>query len=659
MKDFRKGKNSLIWEKNNEIVSIESWGKNSLRVKATINSKILDEPHALLEPVKTNPKIIINSESSTIQNGKIKALITKEGRIQFLNSSTNQPLLEEEKPHVLIPHARILKSISSESYHIEQRFKAYEDERFYGLGQHRHGFLNQKGCVIELAQRNCEIAIPWFVSNRGYGFLWNLPSVGRVELGVNGTKWVARAAHQIDYWITIGDTLADIMGNYADVTGHTPLLPEWAAGFWQSRLRYSTQEELLSIAREYKKRGLPISVIVIDFFHWKEMGDWQFDSDCWPNPSAMVRELAEMGIKVMVSIWPTLHRSSVNFMEARERGLLVRNERGIPVHTPFSNPQLFSLQHVDVTNPEACDFMWDKVREGYYRHGIKIFWLDACEPEVYPPDHDNLRYYLGNGLEMGCIYPLMIQKSFYEKIKSEGEKDIITLCRSAWAGSQRYGAAVWSGDIESSFESLQAQVRAGLNIGLSGIPWWTTDIGGFFGGDIRTPYFRELIVRWFQYGVFCPLFRLHGERLPPVDPYSVGAPNEVWSFGEEAYEIIKKILFLRERLRPYIMKQMRVAHKKGIPPMRPLFFDFYEDKRCVDIDDQFLLGPDILVAPVLHQGERKRYVYLPAGTNWIDAWTNKKHKGGQHITADAPIDIIPVYLREGKNIPIKNLRSHI
>lgn len=269
-------------------------------------------------------------------------------------------------------------------------------------------------------------------------------------------------------------------------------------------------------------------------------------------------------------------------------------------------------------------------------------------------DPDNLRYHLGNGQEVTNIYPLMHARGFYEGMRAEGEEEIVLLCRSAWAGSQRYAAAVWSGDIPSTFEALQAQVRAGLNIGLSGIPWWTTDISGFQGGDPSTPYFRELIVRWFQYGAFCPLFRLHGFRQPSDRWWDTGGPNEVWSFGDEAYEIIRELLFLRERLRPYIMEQMHLAHEKGVPPMRPLFFDFPEDKDCAMVDDQFMFGPDLLVAPVLHEGVCSREVYLPAGTTWREAWTDAVEEGGQWITVDAPLDRIPLYLCGDAKLPIRS-----
>jgi alpha-D-xyloside xylohydrolase len=264
-----------------------------------------------------------------------------------------------------------------------------------------------------------------------------------------------------------------------------------------------------------------------------------------------------------------------------------------------------------------------------------------------PEQPENLRYYIGPGLEVGNAYPMLHARGFYEGMQAEGEQEIVLLCRSAWAGSQRYGALVWSGDIDSTFEDLRRQIPAGLNIGLSGIPWWTTDIGGFKNGDINSPSFRELIVRWFQFGVFCPVFRLHGIRQPGTMAGSeqTGAANEVWSFGDTEYEIIRHLLFLRERLRPYVMEQMRVAHSTGLPPMRPLFLDFPADPACWDIADQFLFGGDILVAPVVTEGARERDVYLPAGADWRDAWTGAPAAGGQWVTAAAPLELIPVYVR--------------
>lgn len=653
MKGFRREENVLIWENQHETLRIEPWGRDSLRIRATPDIHYVELPGALLEPLKTDVRIEIGDDGAVVENGKLRAEISALGRIRFLRADSGAVLLEETVVELLHPPARGFKAVGGNLYRAMARFMAYEGERFYGLGQHRHGRLDQKGCVIDLSQHNSEVTIPFLLSSRGYGLLWHNPAIGRVELGETGTRWIAEATGVIDYWITAGDTWSDITERYAEATGHPRLLPEWASGFWQSKLRYLNQQELLRVAHEYKRRGLPLSVIVVDFFHWTMMGDFKFDLEQWPDPAGMVRELEAMGIKVMVSVWPAVNGNSENFQEMIDRGLMLRTERGVPALFPFldTKPEgLVYAHYYDPSNPEARQYFWQKMRENYYKHGFRIFWLDACEPEMYPDDFDNLRYHIGNGAAVSCLYPFLHEQGFFEGMRAEGEEEIIFLCRSAWAGSQRFGSAVWSGDIKSTFEVLAEQVRAGLNIGLSGIPWWTTDIGGFHSGDPRTPYFRELIVRWFQYGVFCPLFRLHGVRQPAGD--KSGSDNEVWSFGEQAYPIITGILNLRERLRPYIMEQMRAAHEHGTPPMRPLFFDFPADAECAAVEDQFMFGPDILVAPVVEEGQRQRRVYLPAGASWTDAWTGEILPGGQWRNVDAPLEHIPVYLRNGVKLPI-------
>jgi alpha-D-xyloside xylohydrolase len=652
MYGVREHEGSLIWQGRHETVRIEPWGTGSLRLRATMAPEIRELPGALLPASPAEATIELAGDGAVLRNGAIEARVGGDGQVRFFRRGSDRPLLAEP-PSSGQPPARHFQALDGDLSRIAVRFAADPGERLFGLGQHQHGLLDQKGCVIDLVQRNSEVCIPFLLSSRGYGFLWNNPALGRVELAANGTRWVAEAARQIDYWVTAGDKPAEILAHYADATGHAPMLPAWASGFWQSKLRYRDQEELLAVAREYRRRDLPLSVLVIDFMHWTRMGEWRFDPAAWPDPSAMVRELEAMGIQVMVSVWPTVNAASLYFEEMVRRGFLVRTERGVEAHTAFRDsepPGRVYLHHYDATNPEARQFLWAQIEAGYLQHGIRAFWLDACEPEIYPPDHDNLRYHLGNGLEVGGLYPLLHQQAFYDGLRATGEEEILTLCRSAWAGSQRYGAAVWSGDIPSTFDALRAQVRAGLNMGLSGIPWWTTDIGGFYGGDIRSPDFHELVVRWFQYGAFCPLFRLHGCRQPETE--ATGAANEVWSFGEEAYEILRELLFLRERLRPYLLAQMRVAHQRGIPPMRPLFFDF-EDEACWEVDDQFLLGPALLVAPVLYEGRRRRRVYLPAGTHWTDAWTEERHEGGQWLEADAPLQRIPLYLRGDVRLPIR------
>lgn len=653
----RKG-NAVFWKKGRETLRVVPWGRDGVRVQATVAGEFKELPGALLDkPLsKSSPGIERDGASATLSNGKIAVKIEDSGRLSFFRVGEEAPFLKE---HSLCPelifgnHGRDFVSREGGLCRISATFHANENERFYGLGQHRFSGLNQKGCVIELSQRNSEVAIPFLYSSLGYGFLWNHPGIGRVELSRRRTRWVADAARQIDFYVCAGDTPEDIMNRYAGVTGFPTELPEWASGFWQCKLRYKTQEEVLAIAREHKKRKLPISVIVIDFFHWTQMGDFKFDSQAFPSPGKMVEELEAMGIKLMVSIWPSIDFRSENYEEMRDKGFLVGTAKGLGITMRMgaeASPVSVMGSFYDATNPEAREYLWNKVKRNYYRHGVKVWWLDACEPEIRPFQPENLRYSLGQGDEVGCLYPLLHAQGFYEGMLAEGETEIISLCRSAWAGSQRYGAAVWSGDIPSTFESFREQIPAGLNIAMSGIPWWTTDIGGFMHGDVEDPVFRELIVRWFQYGVFCPLFRLHGSRDPRKGRDEKFGPNEVWSFGKRAYGIISELMFLRERLRPYIMRQMKRASKTGAPPMRPLFFDFSEDKESWNVEDQFMFGPDILVAPVAHRGMRKRRVYLPAGTRWIDVRDGSVCSGGKDLSASAPLESIPVYVREGASV---------
>jgi alpha-D-xyloside xylohydrolase len=658
MGQFSQAGSTLVWQENQQKVWLQPWGKNGLRCQANLTGKQLDLPQALLEnnrALHTDVVIEISVKEAVIRSGLIQATISRSGSIRYTNAHSATVLLEEpENPPYYAPPNRYFGHRDGRLYRIEAWFKSQENEQFFGLGQHQHGRLDQKGCVIELKQRNTEVAIPFLISNRRYGFLWNNPSVGRVELGCNATRWVAEGSQQLDYYVVCGETYSEILSHYADATGHTPPLPDWASGFWQCKLRYETQDELLNIAREYKRRGLPLSVIVSDFFNWSHMGDWRFDPACWPDPSGMVRELEDMGVKLMVSVWPTVSPISENYPTLHDRGLLVNSEYGIDTFQVFIDNGINGpayLSYYDATHPEARQFMWDTVKKNYYAQGVRLWWLDSDEPDATPWTPENLHFHLGNGIEVASIYPLFQQMAFYEGMRAAGETEVVTLSRSGWAGSQRFSSVIWSGDIASTFEALQAQVRAGLNMAMSGIPWWTTDIGGFHGGDIRSDYFRELIVRWFQYGVFCPICRLHGHRQPIKGPLpSSGADNEIWSFGDEAYSILRELLLLRERLRPYIHDQMKIASETGFPPMRPLFVDFPDDPACATIEDQYMFGAEILVAPILQHGARERRVYLPAGADWLEAGKGTPYSGGQWINAPAPLETIPVYLKADNNL---------
>jgi alpha-D-xyloside xylohydrolase len=664
-------------------VWIEPWGENSLRVRMTKEPQMDGNDWALTEPVGETDSDITFEEidvtdpwyqpeeyakyhqkgtRATLTNGKITAKISHEGWISFYNQKGE--LLTEEYwrnrnriNRYCVPlrvDARELKPImGTNDYSLNARFEAFDDEKIFGMGQYQEAHMNKKGAILELCHRNSQASVPFYVSSRGYGFFWNNPAVGTATFGTNKTEWHADSTKKLDYFITAGDTPAEIEAQYSLATGRTPMMPEYGLGYWQCKLRYRNQEELLSVAREHKKRGLPMDAIVIDFFHWTRQGDFKFEPRDWPDPGAMVKELKELGIELVVSVWPTIDEQSSNYGKMAEQGLLVNADRCNAIHMTWMGNTTF----YDATNPKAQEFVWEQCRKNYYDYGIRCFWLDEAEPEYGPYDFDNYRYYEGPALQCTNRYPVGYAKGFYDGLKKEGEKDIMSLVRCAWAGSQKYGVLTWSGDVYSSFRSMREQLQAGLSMSMAGIPWWTSDIGGFLGGNIADPHFKELLVRWFAWGAFCPVFRMHGERSPwyereqefidGVRQLTSGQDNEVWSFGEDNYEILTKYLFIRERLRPYIRACMKSASETGSPVMRPLFYDFPQDKECWNVEDAYMFGPDLLVAPVMEEGVRTRSVYLPAGATWTDASTKKTYDGGQTVTVPAPIDVIPVFLRDG------------
>lgn len=671
---LRQKENKLIFHYDAEELWIEPWGKNAVRVRATKNAHMPQEDWALLSPVETKCTISVSENGADLVNGKLRVHLTAGGKITMYNQD-GELLLEEywrnrrdvtdPKCSAIEVEAREFKPNVGGDYHLTVRFESLDrNEKIYGMGQYQQPYLNLKGTDLEMAHRNSQASVPFAISSLGYGILWNNPGIGRAVFGNNVMSFENYGTKVMDYWFVAGDTPAEIEEAYAKATGTVPMMPEYGLGFWQCKLRYQTQEELLNVAREYKRRNLPIDVIVIDYFHWPVQGEWKFDPVYWPDPDAMIKELKDMGIELMVSIWPTVDRKSENYEEMLEKGYLIRTERGFRTGLDFEGATV----HYDATNPGAREYLWNKAKENYYKKGIRIFWLDEAEPEYTAYDFDNYRYYLGTDLEIGNIYPVDYARTFYEGMEKEGQENIVNLLRCAWAGSQKYGALVWSGDIASSFSSMRNQIAAGLNMGIAGIPWWTTDIGGFHGGDPNDPAFRELFVRWFQWGTFCPVMRLHGDREPRQPQYGEtggatcrsGAPNEVWSYGEAVYEICRKYMELRERLRPYTRSLMAEAHAKGTPVMRPLFYGYPEDAVCWDIADEYLYGPDILVAPVCYADQRMRKVYLPAAEIWICAASGEEYQGGTWIEAEAPLKNIPVFVRKGAEevlgyLKIKNM----
>ncbi|MBE6938790.1 MAG: glycoside hydrolase family 31 protein [Ruminococcaceae bacterium] len=667
---FKVYPGALEFRRRYETVRIEAWGENGLRVRATENLSFTPEDWALSESVSHVGKVGFEGDAAFVENGDIRAEITEYGRIRFLNSAGKVLLSElyrtmthgEDFGGSRDLHinqyfvARKYRSVSGDNYTVTQTFDSVENEKIFGMGQYQQNVLNLKGCVLDLCQLNTQATVPFYVSSLGYGFLMNNPAVGKVSFGRNQTQWSFESTKQIDYWITAGETPAQLLRQYTAVAGRAPMMPEYAMGFWQCKLRYQTQEELLSVAREYRRRGIPLDVIVVDFFHWTKMGEWKFDPQFWPDPEGMIAELSEMGIRLVVSIWPTVDMQSENMAYMADHDMLIRTNRGMNRHMECMDHAVFS----DMTNPATRDFVWSIAKKNYVDKGVCQFWLDVAEPEFSAPDFENYRYHKGHALEVANCFPAEYSKMFWDGIRAEGRDDVISLVRCAWAGSQKYGALAWSGDVRSTFPTLRRQIMAGLNMGMAGIPWWNADIGGFMGGDINSPQFRELLMRWFAFGTFSPVMRLHGDRDPHTQkPFissdgkacaPTGADNEVWSYGEDAEKVLVGFIEQRYRLRPYIARVMAQAHENGSPAMRPLFYNFPEDGSSWAVEDAYCFGDDLLVAPVLEPGVSEREVYLPAGSAWIEAATGRRFEGGQTVTAAAPIDVIPVFVREGSDV---------
>ena len=667
---FLEKEGKLIYSYDGETVCIEAWGKDALRVRATKNRSFTGRDWALeakdahageveiFEDPSAKGGAFANMYEGTdtsygkITNGKLHAVIDSGSVITFYHEDGRVLLkehfrrLRDEESMPLNIMGREYSNGVGDNFRIVTRFVARKGEKIFGMGQYQQHELDLKGCMLELAQRNSQVSVPFYLSSIGYGFLWNNPGVGQVMFANNGTEWVTESGKEIDYLVIAGDTPAEIEENYMTLTGKPPMMPEYGMGFWQCKLRYWNQEQLLSVARKYKELGVPLDVIVVDFFHWTKQGEFKFDPKYWPDVPGMCRELKEMGIQVVVSVWPTVDIYSENFEEMKEKGYLVRTEHGVPLTMLCGGNEVF----FDATNPDARTYVWEKIKKNYYDQGAKLFWLDVAEPEYSVYDFKNYRYQLGSVQEVGNIYPKYYLKAFYDGMTAEGDAMPISLIRSAWAGSAKYGALVWSGDIVSSFECFQRQVQAGLNMAIAGIPWWTTDIGGFYGPAPEA----ELFVRWVQNGIFQPRFSIHSTNTD-------NTVTEPWMFSDKK-QYIRDAINFRYKLSPLLYSLMVRAHESGLPIWQPTFAVFQNDPATYDEGVDFMFGDSLLVANVVEKGQTVRPVYLPKTENenerFYNFYTREEYAPGQTIEVPVDISSIPLFVRSGAILPMSGNRLH-
>ena len=528
------------------------------------------------------------------------------------------------------------------TFHTEVSFPIYgSHEGLYGLGQHQAGVWNYRGETVDLSQENTNIAIPLLVSTNGYGIFWNNSSRSVVNNRfIHALYLSAEVADRIDYYFIYGPEPDAIIGRYRELTGEVPLFGRWAYGFWQCKNKYESQQEIETIAARYRAEHIPVDNIVQDWFWWIIMGQMTWNKN-YPDPQAMIDTLHKEHFHLMVSIWPYFRPGSATYDEFDKNGWFIAK-----TIQPSFHPVDQALY--DATNTAARKQYWANANTALFQKGVDAWWLDTDEPETEAREDNILttnKIALGSGARYANIYPL-----FHTLGVSEGQqaasqdKRVFILSRSAYAGTQRYGVTAWSGDVLSDWVTFARQIPAGLNYAISGMPYWTTDIGGFIsGGNLYDPKFRELFVRWFQFGAFSPIFRVHGTRNP--------SENELWSYGPDAEKILVDYDTLRYRLMPYIYSQAWQVTSHHGTLMRPLVMDWREDVEAQNTGDEYMFGPSILVSPVTTLGATSRTVYLPQAT-WYDFWTGEKQEGAKRIQADAPLNKLPLFVRAGSIIPM-------
>ena len=642
LSSFSFSKNGILRYDRGIIISTDS-----VKMKVELISPVIIHIESTTNEFSNQKSLIVEEMNLPIPHWSIKEfpkeiyIYTDSLQIRFLWTTGNlnfykdsSLILQEFNKHFSDRNSSRLNEIE-----VGQTFLLSENEALYGLGQHQNGFFNLRNKSIELVQSNTEVAVPFIVSTNNYGILWDNYSETHFSSALNKMSLLSKVGNEINYYFIYSRDLDGIIYKYRNLTGQAPLYPKWAYGYFQSKNRYWTQDELLKTVDKYRKLSIPLDVIVLDYMHWGQygFGSFRFDELSFPNPERMIDSLHHnYNCRIMVSVWPSFSKNTPNWEMMNSKGYL------LDVNS-YEDSQVY-----DAYNPSAGKLYWGLLKNSYFKLGVDGWWFDATEPERMA-EYRNSDNFLGSSEKYLNTYSLVDVKNVYlGQREASSDKRVFILTRSAFAGQQKYAAATWSGDIGTTVKDLKNSVTAGLNFCMSGIPYWTTDIGGYKGGDPNDPAYRELYIRWFQYGTFCPLFRAHGRRAPGDRK----TPNSIWSYGNQAQAILTDFSNLRYRLMPYIYSNAWQITAKGSTIMRALVFDFKHDKRVYLIDDQFMFGRSLMINPVTKVKTIKRDVYLPDGSEWFDFWTGREYNGGQSVTAAASLDRIPIFVKAGSILPL-------
>ncbi|MDP9038548.1 MAG: DUF5110 domain-containing protein [Acidobacteriota bacterium] len=676
-------------------VRVEPYAPNIVRVTLS-----LDKASALAgpgfgfvaKPATEGWTSAMNDAGDTLRSARMAITVAPEGRpskptgtsadiAKFFNGSTpyvgvsiktaeGAPLLDMRGWQMSVPNhkdgnAGILNDRRPGDhpfYEVGASFSAPKDEHYYGLGQNQEGYLDRRGHVVRCAHDynapgGQSVCVPFVVTNKGYGIVWDNPSRTTVAFAIGEqTRWTSDVGQRVSFFVIAGRTYDEIYSGYRLLTGDAPMLPKSAYGYIQCKQRYVSQDELMAVAKGYRDRHLPADDLVIDWFHYTKMGEMDMDPARWPDPVGMNRQLHAMNFHTMISVWPRFVPEDRYYATVLKNDWFEKLADGTPTNgLPYDR----AGSDIDTTNPDAAKWYWDIIRENYVDKGFDAFWADETEPDLPP---NGSYWHVGPGTEYFNLFPLVHTAAIYNGMRRDMKERALILARDSYLGAQHNGTIFWSSDISGTWDTLRRQVPTGINFVASGMPYWSTDIGGWqylpgYHKPERPPLidptdaraevghyddYPELYVRWFEYGAFQPNFRTHGSR----------PANEVWSYGKQAEPILEKYLRLRYELMPYIYSLGHFSHETGAPFMRGLFMDFGDDPKVAEIGDEYMFGPALLVAPVVEQGMTTRDVYLPGGTDWYNFWTNERVHGGQTVHVAAPIDVIPLFVRAGSILPL-------